>query len=123
MTKAISIDLRRRVIESHTSKKGGGYKKLAARFKISLSSVRRWIRFNQIYQDISPRPHAGGIPPKITESQWPALMMLVAEKPDRTTAEISDEWNKRYGVNVHPSSMTRALIKAGLRFKKNTSSR
>lgn len=118
--KAISMDLRRRVVESHTSKKGGGYKKLAVRFQIGVNTVRSWVKLKKLYNNISPRPHGGGVPPKILESQWPDLKALVAEKSDRTILELAYEWNKRNNTDLHPSSMGRALIKSGLRFKKNT---
>ncbi len=118
MTAPISIDLRRRVVEAYKSGEGG-YKKLAERFSLSWNSVRRWVYLERSTQSLAPRPHKVGRTPKIPAPKWPELKRLVMEKPDRTVSELSLEWNKRYDTNIHPSSMGRALIKAGMRFKKN----
>lgn len=117
MVAAISIDLRRRVVEAHKAGEGG-YKKLAVRFKLSWNSVRRWVQLDRTQHSLAPKPHTAGPPIKIPESKWPELRMLVAEKPDRSLRELVAEWKKRHGVCVHVSSMSRVLIKAGLHFKK-----
>jgi len=113
----ISIDLRRRVVEAYKNGEGG-YHKLAGRFKLSWNSVRRWVALERTTQSLAPLPHKVGPDPKIPASQWADLKNLVMEKPDRTLPELSLEWNKRHNTNVHPSSMGRALIRAGMRFKK-----
>lgn len=57
--------------------------------------------------------------PKIDPSEYEKLRRLVAEKPDRTVLEVRDEWQRRFAVNLSRSAMQRALLKAGLSWKKN----
>jgi transposase len=120
MAKPISLDLRRRVVEAYKSDEGT-MQKLATRFCLGINTVCRWVQLDLVYRDLSPRPHGGGVPPKITYNQFPELRALVAEKPDRTLVDLAVEWGRRTGQLVHASSMGRALARAGLSRKKNFS--
>lgn len=120
MGKVISFDLRRRVVEAYKLGEGG-YGTLAKRFSVALSSVQRWVGLDNFFGDCSARPHAGGVPPKITEEQWPQLKTLIEEKSDRTLAELAEEWNARNNTNVHYSSIDRALRRMGITLKKRNS--
>jgi transposase len=117
MARAISIDLRKRVVEAY-QKDPGGYSTIAKRFNVGRNSVRRWVALSNERGDISPLPHGGGPTPKIRESQFAELELLVQEKPDRSLVELSLAWNSRSGGDVHRSSMDRALKRARLSRKK-----
>jgi transposase len=119
MPKPITIDLRSRVINAYKSGEGG-YLKLAKRFNVARNSVRRWLGLEKEQGNLLPRPHAGGISPKISDVQLIRLKELVAEKPDRTLPELAIEWNKRNSPAVHASSMSRALKRANISYKKNS---
>jgi transposase len=117
MAKAISIDLRNRVIEAYKAKEGG-YVKLSRRFNVARNSVRRWLGLEKKHGNVSPRPHGGGISPKITDEQLGQLKELVAEKPDRTLLQLASEWNTKHASDVHRSSISRALTRANISLKK-----
>jgi len=120
MANPISIDLRRRVVEAYKSGEGG-YKKIASRFKLSWNSVRRWVALEKETNSVAPRPHKVGPTPKIPQSKWTELKALVSEKADRTLPELAREWSIRHAGNVHASSISRALIRAGISYKKRRS--
>lgn len=120
MTAPLSNDLRERIVNAYEQKEGG-YKKLAKIFKVGVCSVRRFVELKRTTNSISPKPHCSGPPPKITREQTPLLKMIIAEKPDRTLPEIAIEWNKRNGTDVHRSSISRAILRAGITLKKNFS--
>lgn len=116
----LSADIRRRVVEAYEAGEGG-HLRLSRRFSVSICSVRRWVARHKKEQTLLPKPHAGGVPPKITNEELPELFELVREKSDRTVQELTDEWNTRKGTNFHRSSMIRALMRAGLTSKKRLS--
>ena len=120
MAKSISLDLRTRVVQAYKSKEGT-MKKLAERFCIGINTVCRFVQLDRLHNNLSPKPHAGGVPPKITAQETPELKALIAEKSDRTIAQLADEWGKRKNKLVHASSMSRALARAGFSSKKNIS--
>jgi len=118
MTAPLSKDLRERIVNAYEQKEGG-YKKIAKIFKVGVCSVRRFVELKKTTNNIAPKPHNSGPAPKITREQTPLLKEIIAEKPDRTLPEITIEWNERNGTNVHRSSVSRAIQRAGITLKKN----
>ncbi len=118
MAGAISNDVRKRVVEAYRAGRGT-YRQLAELFGVGEASVNRWLRLERENSDISPAPHAGGMPARVPQDEYGVLAKLVAEKPDRTVIEIRDEWRRRFGVDMSRSAMQRALLKAGFTWKKN----
>ena len=122
MAEAISLDLRKRLVAAYEAGEGT-YLEIAQRFKVGEATVSRLLRRRRERGGVEPSPHAGGNPPHIAASQYPELEKLVAEKPDRTVEELRSLWQARYGVDLSRSAMQRALLKAGLTWKKNASER
>jgi transposase len=91
---------------------------LSNNFGICSSSVFRWVKLDEHYSDLSPKPHAGHREHKIRDDELEKLKSLVQEKPDRTVKELAHEWNARYSTSVGNAVMGRALLRAGLPFKK-----
>ena len=118
MAAPISKDLRRRVVAAYRAGRGT-YVQIAELFGIGEASVSRWLRLERETRDLEPEPHGGGFPPRISEAEYGALKALVAEKADRTVAELCDEWQRRHGTTLSRSAMQRALLKAGFTWKKN----
>jgi len=113
----LPIELRSRVVEAYNAGLGT-YAELAERFCISTTSVHRWTRLDEIYNDISPKSHGGGPSLLIPDEMLPHLRALVAEKPDRSIPKLQAEWNKRHSQQVSQAVISRALLRAGLTFKK-----
>ncbi len=113
----LSQDLRRRIVEAHENGEGG-VKRLAKRFSVAISTVKKLFRLKKETGDIKPVEYVPGPAPKILDSDLPKLQELVKEKPDMTTKDIREQWKIHTGVNVSHSTMIRALQRANLTFKK-----
>lgn len=113
----ISQDLRRRIVSAYERKEGGKLR-LAKRFAVSVSTVKRIVKIKIETGDIKPKPHGGGLKHLIPDSELQRLRNLVAEKSDRTTKELIEQWLIRTGVKVSHSTMIRALQRAKLTIKK-----
>ena len=122
MAPPLSLDLRKRIVAAY-EKNEGTYGELAERFQVGEATVSRLLRRHRERGDLRPNGYAGGQPPRIPQEQYDILLELVAEKPDRTVAELSTEWRKRIGVRLSRSAMQRTLVKAGLSRKKSVSAR
>jgi transposase len=115
--KALSIDIRSRLISAKNAGEGS-VRKLAERFKVGESTVQRLYKIFKKTGSLDPLPHGGGVSPKIPDSDLDKFIELVKEKPDISIKELSVEWEKRYGVKVSPSSISRALKRCKLTVKK-----
>lgn len=117
MPKPLPIELRSRVVEAFNAG-AGTYRDLAERFGVSVPSVFRWVKLDEHYSDLSPKANTGGPKLKIPDEDLDKLKKLVSEKPDRTVMELVAEWNSRYSQAIGNAIMGRALLRAGLPFKK-----
>lgn len=110
-------ELRSRVVEAFNEGLGS-LTEIANRFCVSISSVHRWTRLDELYGDFSPNPHGGGPVKLIADTNLDKIPALVEEKPDRSIRELTAEWNLRNAHSVSRAVMGRALLRAGLSFKK-----
>ena len=117
MPKPLPVEFRRKVVDAYNAG-DGTMKELAKRFSISFNSVVRWIDFDRFTNDISPKPHGGGLPPKIPDESLPILAALVEEKPDRTLVELAEIWSTRFECQVRRNTISKALQRARLSLKK-----
>jgi transposase len=94
------------------------YAEVAARFSIHLNTLVRWVQRARDCGTVLPAPRGGGWYSPI---DLPVLHALIAERPDRTTDELTRAYNHRAApeARVHRSSILRALQRTGYVFKKN----
>jgi transposase len=94
------------------------YVEVAARFSIAVSTLCEWVRQSRDSGHVMPAPKGGGW---YSPVDIPLLHRLVRERPDRTTDEVTREYNRRAApeARVHRSSILRALQRTGFVFKKN----
>jgi transposase len=116
--KAYSQDLREKVVRAYDEGRGSP-QQIADTFGVSASWVRRLLQRRRETGSFAALPHAGGPAPKMTPDRCARLIVLVAEQPDATLAELRD----RLGVAVHQSTLCRALARLGLPVKKKSSGR
>ncbi len=64
MPKPLPVELRRRVVDAYRDGEGT-FEEIAQGFRVAVSSALRWVQFDRYTNDVSPKPHAGGWPPKI----------------------------------------------------------
>lgn len=94
------------------------YQVMAARFAISVNTLVRWVQRARTTGEVAPRPKGGGWRSPVDLA---TLHRLVAERPDRTTDELTRVYNRTVAAaqRVHRSSVLRALQRSGYVFKKN----
>ena len=94
------------------------YQVVAQRFAISVTTLLQWVQRARATGEIAPRPKGGGWRSPV---DLPTLHRLVAERPDRTTDELTRAYNRAVAAaqRVHRSSVLRALQRTGYVFKKN----
>lgn len=112
MGAAYSQDLRDRVLAA--ADRGMPTKQIAQVFMVSPAWVRRVKQRRSDCGETTPRKMGGPGPIKIDRTH---LAELVREHPDATLAELRD----MLGVDCAISSVSAALIKMGLSFKKRRS--
>lgn len=111
------IELRERAVRAYEDSTDT-YGEVAARFSIAVSTLCEWVRQSREAGHVMPAPKGGGW---YSPVDIPLLHRLVRERPDRTTDEVTREYNRRAApeARVHRSSILRALQRTGFVFKKN----
>jgi len=116
MGRAYSIDLRKRVQEEIES--GQSRRAAARRYDVSASFAVKLA--DRVSRTGSAEPAKQGRPPgggKLA-SHLMALLEWVEAKPDITMPELAAKLKAEKEVTVHPASLSRVLLTAGLSFKK-----
>ena len=114
--KAYSTDLRQRVVKALQDGKDQAW--VVATFQVSLSSVQRWIARYRSTGSVAPtaQKRMGGL---IRQEQYPALRALVTRLPDAQLPQYCSEWARETGLAVSTKTMSRILVRLGLRRKKD----
>ena len=111
---AYSLDLRERIVA--TVKEGVKQSEVAERFRVSLSSVERYVRLER-QGTLRAKPPPGR-PASISAEAYRALAEQVAEHNDASLKEHCELWRKKQGTSVSVYAMCRALQRAELPRKK-----
>jgi transposase len=99
-----SVDLRKKIIESYEAD-NISQADLAQRFKISESSVKRYLALDRSESDLTPKTEGKGRPRSIDESGDALLKEIIEANPTITLADLSKAF---YGasqdtcVELHP---------------------
>ena len=117
MGKPYSIDLRERVRAEIAS--GRSRRAAARRYDVSPSFAVKLA--DRVSRTGSAEPARQGRPPgggKLAPYLM-ALLEWVEAEPDITMPELAAKLQAEKAVTAHPASLSRALLRAGLSFKKN----
>lgn len=112
MAKAISIDLRERVIGA--CDEGQSAAAVVVQFAVRQSFIEKLKRQRRERGTRAPKPHAGGRRQLLAEYDEALLAQLEA-KPDTTLAELRET----LGLKIQLSTLWYRLDRLGLTFKKN----
>lgn len=113
--KAYSADLRQRIVQAV---EGGCSQPIVAdRYKVSLNSVKRYVKQWRATGSLAPQPRSGR-PRAIPLDAQPTLVAQFAAAPDATFATYCDQWETATGVRVSESTMYRAQQRVGWTRKK-----
>ena len=86
MSKALSLDLRTRVLAAVAE--GASHREAAARFGVSAASVSRWRALVRAQGDARPGPLGGDRRSGRVEAQAGLILRLLADAPDATIEEL-----------------------------------
>jgi transposase len=117
MTKPYSEDLRTRIVRA-VSEEGMSRPQAAARFAVSLPSVKRYLRQWRERGTLIPRV-APGRAPAIPHRQHAAVVAQLAAHPDATLEEHCERWHAATGVRVSASTWCRMRRRVGWTHKKS----
>lgn len=113
-----SLDLRQRIVDAYANGEGS-IRELAERFAVAPNTVQSYLTQVRATGSVVPLPHSGGVAPKIDQAGLELVRELVAEKNDRTLAELAEQFEQRHQVCVSVPTMHRALQRLRITRKKN----
>src|ERR1044071_3274516 len=121
--RAYSTDLREKIVSAYENGQGT-LDEVADTFGVARRTVSRLLLRHRSGHGLAPKPHAGGYPSILNNELLTLLHDLVAQQPDTTLEELAADLKKKARVQIHVSTLCRALQKLGLpRKKKYGSSR
>ena len=120
--KPYSLDLRQRIIDSHT-KGEGSIRQLAKRYKVSPDCVRRLLKRYRETNSVAPLPSGGQKPPLLTAKHREQLLALVEAEPDATLVQLAARLEAQTQLTVSPRTISRALQQLNITRKKKVSNR
>lgn len=115
--KAYSLDLRQRVVQAYEQGQGS-IPEIAERFGVGTAFVKKMLRQWRSTGDLAPRAHGGGKPASLAAHHRQLLKRQVREQSDISLAELQSLLDEQESVNVHVSTISRALAALGLPLKK-----
>jgi transposase len=115
--KAYSLDLRHRVVHAYEQGQGP-IPEIATRFGVGTAFIKKMLRQWRATGDLAPLAHGGGKPPRLTQRQRQLLKRRVRQQSDISLAELQSLLDEQEKVQVHVSTISRALSGLGLPLKK-----
>ena len=115
MTRALSVDLRRRVVRA--IKEGASCRRAAARFGVSASSAIRWHALAKA-GDPTPRRQGGDRRSARIEAHAPLILGAIARQSDITLADLRTELAS-HGIAVSVAGLWRFFARRKITLKKS----
>lgn len=119
MPVAYSSDLRTRVIEAWNAKEGT-QTQLAARFKVSLSYVKRVLRRYRLNGQTEAKPRGATLAPIIGGEVLKLVQGWIETKPHISLEELCEQLEAQAEIKVSQPTMCRAVQRLKMPRKKNT---
>ena len=116
MAKALSIDLRRRVVDAVEA--GASCRAAAARFGVSVSSAIRFVARARTRGDLEPDKRGGNQRSLRIDAHRDLILAWIAETPDLTLAEVAERLDGAVGYRPLPSIVCRFFQRHGVTRKK-----
>lgn len=116
MTRALSNDLRQRVVEAVD---GGMTRRAAAdRFGVAVSTAIKWVQRWRVTGSWLPRRIGGDRRSHRIDAFREEILGLVATRPDMTLAEIAEHLEAAHGMRPALSTVHRFFQRHGVSYKK-----
>jgi len=121
MSKALSVDLRRRVVDAVEA--GSSCRAAAGRFGVGVSSAIRWVSRVRAGGGLEPGKRGGNVRSHRIDGHRDLILGWIKEEPDMTLAEIADRLDAAVGYRPLPSSVCRFFQRHGVTRKKRRRTR
>lgn len=122
MTKALSLDLRRRVVAAVDA--GASRRAVAARYGVAPSTAVRWHRQWRESGSLAPRPQGGHQGERRSVERFAdAIRTMVAKTKDITLAEIAERLEAEHGERFAPTTIHAFFRRHRMSWKKNRARR
>ena len=115
--KPFSADLRQRIVQVY-EENTWSYEEVAARFQVSVGSVRRYVRQWREQGHLSPKGSGPGHPTKLGTEAYQWLIAVATTQVDASQDELRQEVKAHTGIDVSQSTICRLLHRAGITRKK-----
>jgi transposase len=115
MTRALSVDLRKRVIAA--VEEGASCRQAAARFGVSASSAVRWHALSRIVGDATPKRQGGDRRSGRIEAHAAVILGALERKSDITLADLRAEL-AGHGIGVSVAGLWRFFKRRRITLKK-----
>lgn len=119
MPKALSVDLRERIVRAW--REGKSWSEIAEILMVGVASVNRVVCRYRRTGLVAPKPHGGGQPAKIPDEKLWVVAGLVERQPDATLREYAAAYEQGEGVSVSTATIGRALKRLNVSRKKRRS--
>ena len=116
MAKALSLDLRRRVVDAVHA--GSSCRAAAARFGVGVSSAIRWVARAKAGRGLEPGKRGGDRRSQRIDAHRELILGWIAAEPDLTLAEIAARLDAAVGYRPLPSVVCRFFQRHGMTRKK-----
>lgn len=116
MSKTLSVDLRRRVVDAVES--GSSRRAAAARFGVGVSSAIRWVQRAQTRGTLEPDKRGGNQRSHRIDAYRELIIDWIEEAPDLTLAEVAERLDDAVGYRPLPSIVCRFFQRHGMTRKK-----
>ncbi len=122
LMRAYSLDLRQRVVSAYEAG-SVTIKKVAERFSVGETFVKKMLRQKRAQGAVQPPAHGGGKPRTLSENHLKALRQWLKSEPDLTLQELKERMLERKRKAVAVATLGKVLAEEKLTRKKNQSLR
>ena len=116
MAKALSVDLRRRVVGA--IEEGMSCRRAAERYGVSAASAVRWHHQFRTTGTVSPHKQGGDRRSKRVEAYAAFILDAIADQPDITLAELQTRLSAEHGVHFAIGTLWRFFKRRRITIKK-----
>lgn len=117
MTKPLSNDLRKRLIEAVS--RGATCRAAGERFGVAPSTAVKWVRRWRDTGSAAPHRQGGDRRSARIEAHGAEILDVIAKTVDISLVEIADHLERKHGERFAPSTVWRFLDRHAQTFKKN----
>src|SRR5689334_18911411 len=115
---AYSLDFRQKIVSAY-EKGDEAIIKVAKRFDVSPSFIKKLLAQKRLTGSIAPIGHRGGQPKRISDKHRKWLLKTVLDEPDITLSDLQDRIAEKKKMVVSVPTLSRELRRLNLRRKKN----